>query len=142
MNQEQFSRTTFAVLDREKGVEELPAVAGDEYPLPAWYRSVREVPIDKLSIEDIAKALRQQIHPEHVVPRALQILQTDPLAGEMYDGELFASLNGVTPDHWVNHSDDTALLRLVIERLLPDPTIADDIRRDAEELGKRAGISR
>ena len=61
-----------------------PGLASDnEYPLAAWYRFIREVPLDQLGLEDIAKATRQQVHIEHVVPLALRLLQADPLAGEM-----------------------------------------------------------
>jgi len=125
-------------LDREKGTPELPPQAGEEYPLAAWYRAVYHTPIDELSIEDIAKALRQQIHPEHVVPMGLRILESDPLAGEMYDGEVLASLKAVACDYWRIHPEDTAALGAVIERLLQDTAIADDVRRDADEVRGRA----
>jgi CDI immunity proteins len=80
------------MLDTEKGIPESPPVTADEYPLPAWYRAVRDIPLRELSVEDLSKANRQQIHPDHIVPTMLELLQTNPLAGEMYDGSfLFLS---------------------------------------------------
>lgn len=142
MNEENRPMTTFAALDRDKGIPDLSPLEGEEYPLPAWYRGVREIPLEELSIEDISKALRQQIHPEYVVPIALRILETDPLAGEMYDGELLASLKAVAPEYWLAHADATTALRAIVEKLLHEAVIADDIRRDASELRESARCGR
>ncbi len=81
-------RVSFARLVKEKGFPEPAQASGDDFPLPAWYRSIRDVPLDELRIEDISKALRQNIHLEQVIPLALKRLQMEPLAGEMYQGEL------------------------------------------------------
>ncbi len=135
---EELAKTTFAALDRQKGIPEPPETVAEEYPLPAWYRAVRETTLNRLSLEDISKALRQRIHPEVVVPLALHLLTSNPLAGELYDGELLASFKGVTPDYWPAHSRDAATLVEVVERLVQDSELDDDIRRDADELRARA----
>jgi hypothetical protein len=134
MNEQRCSQTTFAAFDREKGIPELPLPAGEEFPLEAWYRTVYHTPVDELSVEDIAKALRQQIHPEHVVPIALRILKSDPQAGEMFDGEVLVSLKSIAYDYWLIHPEDGAAVGAVIEGLLQDSAIADDVRRDADEV--------
>ena len=141
MSKEERQRMTFAALDREKGVPESSPAVDEEHPLPAWYRAVRETPLDELAVEDISRALRQQIHPEYVVPIALRLLQTDPLAGEIYDGEIFASLKGVARNYWPAHVEHATELRAIIEKVLSQPSIAEDIRRDADELRDRARLT-
>jgi hypothetical protein len=132
---------TFSMLDKEKGIPELPPVTADEYPLPAWYRAVRDVPLRELSPEDLSKANRQQIHPDHVVPTTLALLQSDPLAGDMYDGELLVSLSSVPPEYWSAHADQTEALKSVIGRAIQMDGTTDDVRKDFEDFMTRIGGS-
>jgi hypothetical protein len=132
---------TFAILDSEKGIPELPPATGQEYPLPTWYRAVREIPIEELEPEDICKACRQQIHIGHVVPIALRVLQSEPLAGEMYDGELLASLKSIPPDYWPAHKPEATVLRAICEGVRGVVNLSDDVRQDVAELLTRVTIS-
>jgi hypothetical protein len=129
---------TFAQLDRTEGIADVLPASGEKYPLPAWYRTVRDVPLEKLALEDICKACRQQIHLEQVVPLALTLLESDPLAGEMYDGELLTSLNAVPRDYWSSHEAERQSLKAMIEAALSAETIADNVRQDADELFRKA----
>jgi hypothetical protein len=118
-----------------KGLPDLPPAIGKEFPLPAWYRAIQKVPLESLSIENIAKACRQQIHLDHVVPIALRRLQSDPLAGYMYDGELFASLKSVPQEHWREYKHDTVKLREIIKNIRTSKKIIDkDFAQDVEEV--------
>jgi hypothetical protein len=128
---------TFSILDKEKGIPEMPPATADEYPLPAWYRAVRDVPIRELSVEDLSKANRQQLHPDHVVPTTLALLQSDPLAGEMYDGELLVSLTSVPPEYWSAHANEIEALKSVIGRAAQMDATADDVRKDLEDFMTR-----
>jgi hypothetical protein len=138
MNREKDNLVTFAGLDRAKGVSELPPATSEEYPLPAWYRAVREIPLEQLGVEDICKACRQQIHLEHIVPVALRMLESNALAGEMYDGELLVSLKSVPTEYWRRCSEDATTLKKVAERALALDTTGDDVRQDAKELLNKA----
>jgi hypothetical protein len=135
-------RLTFAMLDREKGIPDLAPATGEEYPLPAWYRAVRETPIEELRLEDICKACRQQIHIGHVVPIALRVLQSEPLAGEMYDGELLASMKTIPPDYWPAHRPEATMLRAICEGVCGHVCLSDDVRQDVAELLARATLPR
>jgi hypothetical protein len=134
MNGQNPDRVSFARLDKEKGFPEPPPASGDEFPLPAWYRLIRDVPLDELGIEDISQALRQNIHLEHVVPLALKRLQLEPLAGEMYEGELLASFKSVPADYWPKHPTERQSLNLVISAVLQEAEATDAIRQDTDEL--------
>ncbi len=138
MHSKKNNPVTFASLDREKGISELPPATSEEYPLPAWYRAVREIPLEELGIEDICKACRQQIHLEHIIPMALRMLQSNPLAGEMYDGELLVSLKSVPAEYWQKCGEDAATLKEVVEKALAFDTTSDEVRQDANELLNKA----
>ena len=127
-------RLTFEMLDREKGIPDLPAASGEEYPLPAWYRTVREIPIEELGLEDICKACRQQVHIGHVVPIALRVLQTDLLAEEMYDGELLACLKSISSDYWLAHRPEATMLTAICEGVRGHVSLSDDLRQGVAEL--------
>jgi len=141
MNGGQHRRLSFAILDREKGVPELPPATGEEYPLPAWYRAIRETPLEELTVEDIAKACRQQIHVEHVVPIALRLLQSEPLAGEMYDGELLVSIKSVPTDFWSAHKTEAAALKSICDELSKREGLSADLLQDVAELLTKARLA-
>ena len=126
------SLITFAELDKQKGTPYPVTPAGEEYSLPSWYRSVRDVPLNKLQVEDISRACRQNIHLVHVIPLALNMLEANPLAGEMYDGELLVSLKAVPTDYWDAHVNDKLACRAIIEKVVN--TLSEDIAADANEL--------
>jgi len=139
MNEKARNPLTFAILDTRKGFAKLPPATEEEYPLPAWYRAVSETPLDELGVEDICKACRQQVHLEHVVPLALRILKTEPLAGEMYDGELLVSLKSAPSDYWIAHQDEVSSLKSIIEAVSRSENAYDDLLHDIQELLMRVG---
>lgn len=64
--------------------------------LDQWYNSVFDIPLEKLSTGDLARAIRQDIFLAEVLHRAEIILQLEPLAGEDYDGQLISSIASLT----------------------------------------------
>jgi hypothetical protein len=60
-------------------------------PIELWYRRVRETPLSELSASDLARACRQGIFVEDVIPEALGRLRTELVAGDWF-GELLQSL--------------------------------------------------
>lgn len=128
---------SFLEIERELGLPE-PASDSEDYPLPRWYRAVRHVPLSALGVADLARACRQQLYPSYVVPFALAMLDKSPLAGEMYDGELLASLKAIPLSYWSEHAPDRAELLSIIDRVLAAPATPDDVRVETEELRGRA----
>ena len=92
------------------------------------------MPLNKLQVEDISRACRQNIHLVlvHVILLALNMLEANPLAGEMYDGELLVSLKAVPKDYWDAHVNDKLACRAIIEKVVN--TLSEDIAADANEL--------
>lgn len=60
-----------------------------------WYISLLGKTIEEIDVKDIYRMLRQDILMEIAVPKAFEMLQEDPLTGEMYDGQLLEMLYSV-----------------------------------------------
>lgn len=130
---------TFAELDRMAGCPEpVPDPLYDDYPLPTWYREVRNIPIDDLTLYDICLACGQRIHLPHVLPVAIRILETDPIAGDYYEGHLLSSICRVPLDYW--ESNRTQALRLsnilevALEKLPTDTSVMNDVHHKLHQL--------
>ena len=80
---------TFRALDGNRVLPE-PRSA-----LEQWYLAVRDVPLRQLGVPDLARAIRQGLFTDQLVPIAIDELTRDPLAGELYDGELVAAVAGL-----------------------------------------------
>ena len=68
-----------------------------------WYERVRDIPIDEMKIGDICRTVRQLLYFEYVVPLAVELLEKEPLAGELYEGELFMSFSSIKDGYWKSH---------------------------------------
>ena len=60
--------------------------------LEEWYRKVEVVPLLELSDGDLARACRQNLFLESIIPIALERIRASPAAGDLYDGEIARSL--------------------------------------------------
>jgi hypothetical protein len=93
-------------------------------PLESWYRRVRDTPLDKLNSGDLSRACRQQLYPTAVVPIAIAKIEKEPLAGELYDGELLVALKSVSRDYWSAHSAEAfgiaSIAKSILEQVDPD----------------------
>jgi hypothetical protein len=105
---EQFK--TFRKLDGNVHLDE-PKSALEE-----WYNHVRDVPLENLGVGVLARACRQNIFPPAVVPICLLRLEEDPLAGDLYDGELLLALKGLPREYWVLHSQEKSEFLRLAER--------------------------
>lgn len=124
---------TFQQLEDADSVGEYRA---GESPLDEWYQGIRNIPISDFDDGDLCRACRQQLYLGHVIPVAVARLQVEPLAGDMYDGELLVAMKSVPIDYWRTDQKSAGLLVSIVQdakRLSDD----DDIVSDADELARR-----
>jgi len=63
-------------------------------------------PINKLSVENLRMLIGQNIGLEYLVPKALDILESNPFSqGHMYKGDLILSVARVESSFWSNNTD-------------------------------------
>ncbi|WP_459481106.1 contact-dependent growth inhibition system immunity protein [Clostridium saccharoperbutylacetonicum] len=63
--------------------------------LDEWYVKLLNKRIDEITINDISRMLRQDVLIEVAVTKSIEILNENPLAGEMYEGQLLELLYSV-----------------------------------------------
>lgn len=57
-----------------------------------WFNTIMEKTKDQLSISDVCRMLRQKICSKVAIKKAIEILDEDPFAGEMFEGQLMYNL--------------------------------------------------
>jgi predicted kinase len=95
--------------DRSRSLEDLENDAWGDPPADATRlvrigHQLRRKPIRELSVEDLRLLIGQQIGLSFLVPVALDVLKSDPLAeGDMYEGDLLRALLRVDSSFWAQH---------------------------------------
>lgn len=92
-----FKMLGYKQLDEEAGIPSMgPPPKEGEDSLVAWYRSIRETPLGELGISNLCRACIQRMHLSYTIPLIMGNLRSDPLAGEMYEGEAVFALQAVS----------------------------------------------
>ncbi|WP_312215453.1 contact-dependent growth inhibition system immunity protein [Pantoea vagans] len=104
-------------------------------PLELWFEGVIDTPIEELTVEDLCRAIRQEICIAQLMPRVLAILKNDPLAGEYYDGELIAAISTIKENELKDQVDIFIQIQKIVNQL-PPSEINDDLRRDILNINK------
>jgi hypothetical protein len=97
--------------------------------LAIWYIDIRDTEISELSDNDLARACRQKLFPNAVVPICLERLErltSDPLKRDLYDGEMLVSLNSTPSEYWAEHQREAERLDEIIDKVLSDGSYDDD----------------
>ncbi|QPG29070.1 hypothetical protein D9O29_01730 [Pantoea vagans] len=108
---------------------------GQKSPLELWFEGVIDTPIEELTVEDLCRAIRQEICIAQLMPRVLAILKNDPLAGEYYDGELIAAISTIKENELKDQVDIFIQIQKIVNQL-PPSEINDDLRRDILNINK------
>ncbi len=115
----------------------------DELDPPAWgpppsdatslvlqCHKLRRKPLDDFTAEDLEVLIGQKIALRHLVPRALDVLETNPLTEAFYyPGDLMRSVLGVDATYWHDHQTEWLRMHEIVDGLLSDV----DALRDAIE---------
>lgn len=88
------------------------AFAEPLYPLQEWYNLLIEKTVDAITIADVARMLRQNVFIDLALLKAVEFLQQDLFAGELYEGELLENLSEVETDLLKPVADE---LRIIVK---------------------------
>lgn len=97
-------------------------------PLETWYETVRDKPIASFSQEDLCKACRQQIFLETIIPIAMEVLRKEPLAGEMFEGELIVAMSNISKYYWLTHRSTATELAAIAKSIISQAD--EELRKD------------
>lgn len=105
-------------------IEKLEGDAWDD-PGDHWSQLVvtchklRKKPIDQFSVEDLRVMISQNIGTEHLMPRALSLLERDPFVWDYhYPGELLQGVLHLPPAYWSTHPEHLVRVIPIAERTL------------------------
>jgi len=122
---------TFSQIEQAEGID-CDEMRTPCSPLAAWYDQVREKRFRDFSIGDWCKCVRQELYLKYVIEWVVSKLRDNPLAGDMYDGELVNALTSVSPAFWDDHNREkeeiTAIVRCAYDRY------TDDVKRNIDEM--------
>jgi hypothetical protein len=129
--------TTFRDIEMAKGIA--PRSEESSSSLTDWYDRIRNVPLLAFGIEDLCRSLRQVLYPQYVVPVALEALERDPLAGEMYEGELALAFRSLPDGFWREHKQvGTRWLASIAGAM---QRFSGDVKRDLAEVVARIEVA-
>ncbi|MBD8109438.1 contact-dependent growth inhibition system immunity protein [Erwinia persicina] len=104
-------------------------------PLELWFEHVIDIPLEELAVEDLCRAIRQELCVDQLMPRVLDVLTEDPLAGEYYDGELIAALSTIKGDDLKGQKSSFVQIKQLINQL-DSSDINDDLKKDILKINK------
>jgi hypothetical protein len=104
-------------------------------PLELWLERIIDVPIEELTVEDLCRAIRQKLCIDQLMPRVLEVLTEEPLAGEYYEGELITALSTIKAEDLRGQKNTFTQIRQLINQLSPSD-INDDLRKDILKINQ------
>ena len=104
-------------------------------PLEQWFECIIDTPIEELSVEDLCRAIRQELCIPQLMPRVLEVMTDDPLAGEYYDGELIAALSTIKESDLKDQRNTFIQVQQIINQLQPSD-VSDDIKKDILKINQ------
>ena len=104
-------------------------------PLELWFERIIDVPIEELMVEDICRAIRQKLCIDQLMPRVLEVLTEEPLAGEYYDGELIAALSTIKENDLKDQKSTFIKIKQLLNQLASSD-ISDDLKKDILKINQ------
>lgn len=104
--------------------------------LEQWFECVIDIPLEELTVEDLCRAIRQDLCIDQLMPGVLAVMRDDPLAGEYYDGELIAALSTIKEKDLKDHKGTFIKIQNIINQLSPSD-ITDDLKKDILKINYR-----
>ena len=80
------------------------------YPLQEWYNQLIDKTIQEITPGDVARMLRQEMFPGLAMTKAIELLQENPFAGELYEGEILAAIAGMENSSVISHTEELQII--------------------------------
>ncbi|MER5355813.1 contact-dependent growth inhibition system immunity protein [Kitasatospora sp. NPDC002551] len=112
-----------------------PEPGADATRLAVTAHALRRRPVADLGAEELRLLIGQDIGLTHLLPRAVELLCRDPLAGgDLHPGDLLSAVLGRAPEVWTARPGLAARLAAALRGTVsvPGPGLPDEVRRRAE----------
>ena len=85
----------------------LPIASNEQlYPLQKWYNQLIEKKINEITIADVLRMIRQEEFIKLAMSKAIEFLQKDVFAGELYEGELLEKISEMDESILISYAVD------------------------------------
>ncbi|MGI6123977.1 MAG: contact-dependent growth inhibition system immunity protein [Acetivibrionales bacterium] len=93
------------MIERISDIEYIKQISYDvkdenESVLACWYSIVRNKRLSELTDGDIARFIRQNLYLEYILPEATVRITKNPLASELYNGEIIRMISQIEDTFW------------------------------------------
>ncbi|WP_147473148.1 MULTISPECIES: contact-dependent growth inhibition system immunity protein [Pseudomonas] len=88
----------------------------DPSSLTQWYLKIRDLPIEDLELEDLCRALRQNLFSSELLHIVVKFLSEDVLSGFFDEGELLLLLDRLPLECFSRNNKQAAEILLVLEK--------------------------
>jgi hypothetical protein len=100
---------------------------------------LRKKPIEQFTVEDLRIMIGQDIGTEYLMPKALKVLEVNPLAdGDFYAGDLLDSLITLPGEYWKENPEHTHRAREVVSNAIKILREEEDISSVYKKLVEEA----
>lgn len=97
--------------------------------------ALRKVRIDEMTVEDVRLLVGQKIGLPHILPRAIEMLEADPLAeGDFFPGDLLKAVAALSEIDWSGANASKKRFAAIAAAVLENNSLPDRLIVDAEKL--------
>ena len=120
---------------RELSLEQIEGRAWGDAPADAGtlvntVHRLRRKPVETLDAEDLRVLIAQRVGLPVLIPRALDLLENDPLAeGAYYPGDVLTAVLRTPAEFWATRPSETARLRALLASV-DTSDIDEELRQD------------
>ena len=111
-----------------------PSMPAEEavYPLQQWHNAVLAKTPRELTVPDLLRMIRQDVHRDLAVALAMDFLQEDPYVCEMWNADLLEHVSRVKAERILPYRETLLAVMKRAEEMIP--THEWDLEEDLEEL--------
>ena len=106
---------------------------GQQSSLEQWFEYIIDIPIEKLTVEDSCRAIRQELCIDQFMPKILNFLIKDSSVGECYDGELISELSTLKGSILKDQKNNFIKIKRTINQI-DAFNISDDLKNNMSKI--------
>lgn len=106
---------------------------GQQSSLEQWFEYIIDIPIEKLTVEDPCRAIRQELCIDQFMPKILNFLIKDSSVGECYDGELISELSTLKGSILKDQKNNFIKIKRTINQI-DAFNISDDLKNNMSKI--------
>lgn len=100
------------------GLHEVTIIGSEKYDI--WYNKLLNKEENEITVNDVYTMLTQKVLEDVAIKKALAFVEADPLAGEMWDGQILEQLSKLSKEKLFPYKVGLERLLIVVEAAIDD----------------------